>query len=148
MCYIFKGFTHLVGSPLTDCLIEEAGAIRLAAEHLNSDAVDKALLLVDKCFEDKSKLIISGVGKSGIIARKLAATFSSVGVMAIYLNPLDALHGDIGVIHENDVCIFLSNSGETEELLEILPHIKLRGLKTISIVGKYNSTCYHLNLRS
>ena len=65
--------------------------------------------------------MITGVGKSGIVS-KIAATFSSIGLMALFLNPTDALHGDLGVVASEDVCLLLSNSGETAELLEVLPH--------------------------
>ena len=91
-------------SALTRCLQEEAGAIAAAAERLESDQVEKALTLLELCGNRKAKLVITGVGKSGIVARKIAATFSSIGLMALYLNPLDALHGDLGVVAADDVC--------------------------------------------
>ena len=91
-------------------------------------------------FKEKNKVVISGVGKSGIVARKIAATFSSLGLMSLYLNPLDALHGDLGIVDSDDVCLLLSNSGETQELLEVIPHLKRRGTKCISMVGRINST--------
>ena len=112
------------------------------------NALKKLRLAIGNSFEKvvktlvsckNGKIIISGVGKSGIVARKISATFCSIGLMSIYLNPLDALHGDIGVIAENDVCIILSNSGETEELLEIIPHLKRKCSKFIGIVGNQNS---------
>ena len=96
--------------------------ISSSAKNLDDKEVCKALELLDNCSKYKLKVIVSGVGKSGIVARKIAATFSSVGLTSIYLNPLDALHGDIGIVNKNDVCI-LSNSGETSELLEIIPHL-------------------------
>ena len=89
--------------------------------------MEAALQLLEDCADRRAKLVITGVGKSGIVARKIAATFSSIGLMAIYLNPLDALHGDLGVVASDDVALLLSNSGETEELLEILPHLRRRG---------------------
>ena len=112
---------------LTRCLQEEATAIASAAERLSSEQVEAALTLLERCAYRKAKLVITGVGKSGIVARKIAATFSSIGLMALYLNPLDALHGDLGVVAPEDVCLLLSNSGETAELLEVLPHLKRRG---------------------
>ena len=127
-------------SALTRCLQEEASAIAAAAERLSSDQVEAALLLLERCADRKAKLVITGVGKSGIVARKIAATFSSIGLMALFLNPLDALHGDLGVVAPEDVCLLLSNSGETAELLEVLPHLKRRGTGRIAIVGRAESS--------
>ncbi len=130
---------HLL-SALTRCLQEEAKAIAVAAQRLCSVQVEHALDLLHQCADRKAKLVITGVGKSGIVARKIAATFSSIGLMAIYLNPLDALHGDLGVVASEDVCLLLSNSGETSELLEILPHLKRRGTARIALVGRADSS--------
>jgi arabinose-5-phosphate isomerase len=127
-------------SALTRCLREEAAAIAAAAERLEAAQVDGALALLERCADQRSKLVITGVGKSGIVARKIAATFSSIGLMALYLNPLDALHGDLGVVAPEDVVLLLSNSGETQELLEILPHLRRRGTARIALVGRVEST--------
>ncbi len=127
-------------SALTRCLHEEAAAIEAAAARLSSNQVEQALNLLERCADHKSKLVITGVGKSGIVARKIAATFSSIGLMALYLNPLDALHGDLGVVAPDDVCLLLSNSGETSELLEVLPHLKRRGTARIALVGRAESS--------
>ncbi len=127
-------------SALSSTLEESANAIKKASERLVAHEVTKCLQIIDDCYERKSKVLISGVGKSGIIARKMAATFSSIGIMAVYINPLDALHGDIGLLHDSDICIFLSNSGETIEIVEMISHIKSRGIKIISIVGNKNSS--------
>ena len=96
-------------SALTRCLEEEAAAIAAAARRLPADQVEAALEQLDACAAKRSKLVITGVGKSGIVARKIAATFSSIGLMAIYLNPLDALHGDLGVVAPDDLALLLSN---------------------------------------
>ena len=127
-------------SALTRCLEEEASAIATAAERLSSENVEAALALLECCADRKAKLVITGVGKSGIVARKIAATFSSIGLMALFLNPTDALHGDLGVVAAEDVCLLLSNSGETTELLEVLPHLARRGTGRIAIVGRANSS--------
>ena len=127
-------------SALTRCLQEEANAIAVAAERLCSVQVEQALGLLHQCADRKAKLVMTGVGKSGIVARKIAATFSSIGLMALYLNPLDALHGDLGVVASDDVCLLLSNSGETGELIEILPHLKRRGTPRIALVGRAESS--------
>ena len=125
---------------LSNCLKEEASAILLADKQLDSKEVESCLEILDKSFKNKSKLILSGVGKSGIVARKIAATFSSIGLISIYLNPLDALHGDIGIVGYQDVTILLSNSGETDEIISIIPHLKKRGSSLIALVGNINST--------
>ena len=127
-------------SALTRCLQEEANAIASAADRLSSDQVEAALQLLERCADRKAKLVITGVGKSGIVARKIAATFSSIGLMALFLNPTDALHGDLGVVAPEDVCLLLSNSGETAELLEVLPHLTRRGTGRIAIVGRSDSS--------
>ena len=127
-------------SALTRCLQEEANAIASAADRLSSTQVEAALTLLERCADRKAKLVITGVGKSGIVARKIAATFSSIGLMALFLNPTDALHGDLGVVAPEDVCLLLSNSGETAELLEVLPHLTRRGTGRIAIVGRSDSS--------
>lgn len=127
-------------SALTRCLIEEAAAIAASAQRLDAAQVEAALAQLDACADARAKLVITGVGKSGIVARKIAATFSSIGLMAIYLNPLDALHGDLGVVAPEDAVLLLSNSGETQELLEILPHLRRRGTARIALVGRIESS--------
>lgn len=127
-------------SALTRCLQQEAAAIADTASRLSVEQVEAALKLLQHCSDQGRKLVISGVGKSGIVARKIAATFSSIGLTAIYLNPLDALHGDLGVVVQDDVVLLLSNSGETEELVQLLPHLKRRGAPTIALVGRLQSS--------
>jgi arabinose-5-phosphate isomerase len=127
-------------SALSRCLEEEAAAIAASAHRLASAQVETALTLLEGCATQRAKLVITGVGKSGIVARKIAATFASIGLMAIYLNPLDALHGDLGVVAPEDVVLLLSYSGETQELLEILPHLRRRGTALIALVGRVEST--------
>ena len=83
--------------------------------------MEAALALLASCSARRAKLVVSGVGKSGIVARKIAATFSSLSLTAVFLHPGDALHGDTGIVAVDDVVLLLSNSGETEELLAILP---------------------------
>lgn len=85
------------------------------------------------------KVILSGVGKSGIIARKIAATFSSIGISSIFLHPVEALHGDIGTVQKGDVAILLSKSGNTEELIRLIPYLKMRSAHIVSITGNTNS---------
>ena len=127
-------------SALTRCLEEEAAAIAAAAQRLSGEQVEAALELLEGCRQRRAKLVVTGVGKSGIVARKIAATFSSIGLTAVFLNPVDALHGDLGIVASDDVALLLSNSGETEELLAILPHLRRRGTARIALVGRLGSS--------
>lgn len=115
----------------------EADAIEHAAENLDKNAVENALDILSTC---ESKIIVLGIGKSGVIAQKISQTMTSTGTVAVFLHPSDALHGSLGVITKGDVVIALSNSGETDEILMLLPTLKNRGIKLISIVGNINST--------
>jgi arabinose-5-phosphate isomerase len=94
----------------------------------------------DVLLKAKGTLFFSGVGKSGHIAEKLAATFASTGTRAFFLSPVNALHGDIGVVTKADVCLLFSRSGETAELLELASHLKRRGAFLIAIVSTKNSS--------
>jgi arabinose-5-phosphate isomerase len=87
----------------------------------------------------EGKVIASGLGKSGIVAGKISATLSSTGTPSIFIHPVEAMHGDLGIIQPGDVGLFLSNSGETSEVLGLLQVFKRFGLKTISLVGKTQS---------
>lgn len=84
-------------------------------------------------------LVFSGVGKSGLVAQKIAATMTSTGTRALYLSPVEAMHGDIGVISANDLFIAVSNSGETEEILHLLPYVRNKGAKIIAFVSNPKS---------
>ena len=86
------------------------------------------------------RVIVTGMGKSGLIARKVAATFISTGSPAVFLHPADALHGDIGHIGKGEIVLAYSNSGETKEIIELLPHIKALGGRLIAVSGRLNST--------
>jgi len=123
--------------PFTEVMLEEAGAITAAAKRIDARLADAAVSLLVAC---GGKVIITGVGKSGLVAQKIAASFTSVGLLSVYLNPLDALHGDIGVVREGDVVVLISNSGETSELLAIVPFLKKRAVKMLGILGKAKST--------
>lgn len=115
----------------------EASSIERVVELLNPEDVEKAVELLLNC---QSKVIVTGVGKSAIIANKIAETMTSTGTVAVFLHSSDALHGSLGIITKGDVVIALSNSGETEELAAILPTLKSREVSIISIVGNLNST--------
>ena len=123
---------------------------QLAKEILNREiaALKRTTKLLDSKFEracetiisNKGKVITLGIGKSSFIAMKMAATLSSTGTAALFLHPVDALHGDIGVIRKNDVVIIYSNSGETQEVIELLPILKLLKCYIIAITGNLSSS--------
>lgn len=115
----------------------EAEAIDQTARHLDKDQVERVVELLARC---KGKIVLLGIGKSGIIAQKIAATMTSTGTPALYLHPSDALHGGIGIVNSDDVLLALSNSGETDELIELLPYLKHRQVPLIAVVGNVNST--------
>ena len=109
----------------------------LKAATLVDDVFERAVDVILKC---KGKLIITGVGKSGLIGAKMAATFASTGTPSFFLHPTEALHGDLGMIDKNDVVIGISYSGESEELSSILPHIKRFGAPLIGMTKNREST--------
>jgi arabinose-5-phosphate isomerase len=119
-----------------DVLASEAGAIQEQIDKLGDDFVNAIEILKDS----KGKVILTGMGKSGIICRKIVATFASTGTPAFFLHPGEAIHGDLGMVMSDDVLVALSNSGETEEILSILPAIKRMGVKIIAFVGNSEST--------
>jgi arabinose-5-phosphate isomerase len=115
-----------------------AAVILRGAERLD-DAFERAVLLL-KNAPPTARVILSGVGKSGYIARKLAATLTSTGTTAAYLHPVDSLHGDLGKIDAGSVAILLSNSGDTDELVDLLTHLKRRNVAIIAMTGAAGST--------
>jgi len=95
---------------------------------------------VEKFKDCKGKVIVTGMGKSGIIGRKIVGTLASIGIPSIFLHPGEAVHGDLGVVSKNDIVLLISNSGETDELIRIVPSIKKIGAEIISITATKNST--------
>jgi arabinose-5-phosphate isomerase len=124
-------------SQVVELLKLEAAAIERTAGILDRESVEQAIKLLLDC---ESKIVVIGVGKSGIIANKIADTMTSTGTVAVFLHPTDALHGGLGVITRGDCLIALSNSGETDEILALLPALKSREVSLIAIVGNRNST--------
>ncbi|MGB0038930.1 MAG: SIS domain-containing protein, partial [Terriglobales bacterium] len=102
----------------------EAEALRALADRLAGPMAADFERAVDLLFHCQGRVVVSGMGKSGLIARKIAATLSSTGSPALYLHPVEALHGDLGMIVRGDVALVLSASGETEEILQLLATIK------------------------
>ena len=113
----------------------ESMALSKLSKSLNKSFVDAVNLIS----QQNGKLIISGVGKSGNIAGKIAASFTSTGIPAIYLNPVDASHGDMGIVEKGDVLIILSNSGESHELSDLINFSKRKKIKIISITSTNKS---------
>jgi len=114
----------------------EADALHRAAERLDQNFLDAISLILDT----KGKLIITGVGKSGLVGAKMAATFASTGTSSFFLHPTEALHGDLGMIGKGDTLLAISSSGESEELTKILPHIKRFNIPLIGLTGNENSS--------
>ncbi len=109
----------------------EEEAIHSLREKIDDNFV-KAVDLLDQC---RGKVIVIGIGKSGIIAQKVASTFACAGTPAFFLYPAEGIHGDIGMISKEDVILAISNSGETREMLQLLPLIKRWGIKLIVMTG-------------
>lgn len=100
-------------------------------------SIEKAARLLAN---SKGRVIATGMGKSGLIARKVAATLTSTGTPAVFLHPADALHGDVGNVQSGEIVLAFSNSGETRELIELLPHIRRLGSQLVAVTGQSNST--------
>ena len=129
------------------CILDEAEAVRKLASQID-DHFEEAVSLMFNC---RGKIIVTGVGKSGHIGAKIAATLSSTGTPSFFINPLDVYHGDLGVITQDDVVLAISNSGQTDELLRFIPLVLHMQVPIIgmsgnphSLLAKY-STC-HLNV--
>ncbi len=114
----------------------EIEALKKMSETLDSTFLE-ILDLITNC---AGKVIMTGMGKPGHIAKKLAATFASLGTKSLFLHPGEAMHGDLGMISNNDVVIVISYSGESDEIVQILPNIKMIGAKLVGITGNENST--------
>src|SRR6201993_3620192 len=113
----------------------EAEALRALADRIAgpmADAFEQAVNMMDAC---RGRVVVTGMGKSGIIARKIAATLSSIGTPALFMHPVDAVHGDLGMVVRGDVVLALSASGETEEILRLLATIKRLQVPVISMTG-------------
>ena len=117
-------------------LATEAAAITALAERLGAPFV-AALSLILEC---RGRVVVSGIGKSGHVARKLAATLASTGTPAFFVHASEAAHGDLGMIAPGDVVVVLSNSGETDELVTLLPHVRRQGAAIVAITGQGQSS--------
>jgi arabinose-5-phosphate isomerase len=117
-------------------LDEEIRAISMTKQYINESFYQAVMLLVNA----SGKVIVTGIGKSGHVSRKIAATMVSLGIPAVYLNPAEAIHGDLGIVQCNDIVIAISKSGESQELLAILPLVKSFGAKLIGITSNPKSS--------
>ena len=125
------------------CLKDEANALLDIIPTLDDNFNE----LIEMIFNCHGHVIITGVGKSGHVAAKIAATLASTGTPSFYLNTLDALHGDLGMVTKNDIVLMLSNSGNTDELLRIIPYLKDREIPIVGITGDNHSLiAKHVNL--
>lgn len=114
----------------------EAESIHNLIKRVDKD-FEKAVELIYAC---KSRVVVTGMGKAGIIGQKISATLSSTGTPSLWLHSAEAIHGDLGRVRKLDVVILISNSGQTEEILKLIPYLKKIGIKLIAITGNINST--------
>ncbi len=119
-----------------EVILLEASQLEYAASNISNQIVE-AVELISKC---EGKLIICGVGKSGLVGSKIAATMASTGTSSFFLHPTEAMHGDLGMIGKNDIVLAISYSGESEELIQILPHLKRLDIPLVSMASNANST--------
>ncbi|MGX1902561.1 KpsF/GutQ family sugar-phosphate isomerase [Thermolongibacillus altinsuensis] len=101
------------------------------------EQINESMDLIINC---NGRVVVTGIGKSGLIGKKIAATFASTGTPSFFMHPAEGLHGDLGMVTKNDIVLAISNSGETVEVLKIIPSIKRIGAKIIALVGNSNST--------
>src|SRR5271165_2304757 len=121
----------------------EAAALEALATRLEgamAEPFSRAVELILRCGQERGRVVVTGMGKSGIIAQKIAATLSSTGSPALFLHPAEAVHGDLGVLMPGDVVVALSASGETEEILRLLATLKRKGDALISFCCNLSST--------
>lgn len=115
-----------------DSEIEE---LKIVKEKIDSEMID----VVNIILESKGKVVVTGIGKSGLIGKKIAATLASTGTYAVFMNSAEGLHGDLGMISKEDVVLAISNSGNSDEIVAILPSIKKIGAKIVAMTGNRNS---------
>jgi arabinose-5-phosphate isomerase len=120
-----------------EVLDTEANELKLASDNISSFDLEKAIDLIISC---KGKLIVTGVGKSGLVGTKIAATLASTGTSSFFLHPTEAMHGDLGMIGKDDIVLAISYSGESEELIRLLPHLKRFDIPLIAMAKTQNST--------
>src|SRR5439155_27190313 len=117
----------------------ELAALKAVRAQLDA-SFDRAIELILQCLKNRGKLITIGIGKSGVIGNKIAATLTSTGSTCVALNSVDALHGDLGVVNDGDLILALSYSGESEEMVSLMPALKRFSIKIISVTGAPRSS--------
>ncbi|MEO6695538.1 MAG: KpsF/GutQ family sugar-phosphate isomerase [Ignavibacteria bacterium] len=125
--------------------IEKKAVIDLENRFKNEKYLETFIRAVETIYECKGKVVVTGIGKSGIIAQKVVATFNSTGTYSIFLHSSDSLHGDLGVLRKEDVVLIISKSGDTSEIKQLIPNFKLLNIKIISIVGNTDSELANLS---
>lgn len=142
-------------APLPDAIIASARRvieIELAAVHALLDRLDQNFAgAVQTLYDCEGKFVVSGMGKSGLIGRKISATLSCYGIPSVFMHPGEAYHGDLGMIDPRDVVLLISNSGESDEILKLLPFLEHQGNKIIAMTGRPESTLarhahHHINI--
>ncbi len=120
-------------------LLSEAKSLESASKHISNDQMERLQGIYTSLKASGGSLIFCGVGKSGIIAKKLSSTFSSLGLKSFFLHPIEALHGDLGNVGKDDAICFISNSGATEEIIKVIPFLRIQKNMTIGLLGKIES---------
>jgi len=124
---------------------DEITALHSVRKQFSNTLGDDIVTVVHMINECKGRIVLVGMGKSGHIAKKIAATMASIGIQAYFMHAGEGLHGDLGIVQHDDLVIMLSNSGETDEIISLFPTLNRLGVKTVGIVGKQNSTLEKLS---
>ena len=124
------------GKIAREVLSDEAGQLLESAKKIDSSIN----AMIDDIYHTKGKVVVTGVGKSGLIGQKIAATLSSTGTPSFFIHPTEAMHGDLGMINKNDIVLAISYSGESDELLSLMPHLKRLSYKIITMTKNNNSS--------
>lgn len=128
---------------LAECIASAREVLRIESQAVKglADRIDERFFeAVERILECRGRVVVSGMGKAGLVGRKIQATLASTGTPAIFLHPAEAIHGDLGMVLPDDVVLSLSNSGETEEIVRLLPHIKKIGAQIVAITASATST--------
>ncbi len=149
---LFKKRKEVKEAILSSFLAEKEAFLKQIEENPSFfSSIEEAVYILA---DTPNRIITTGMGKSGLVAQKVAATFTSTGSPSVFLHPADALHGDIGNIQPKEVVLAFSNSGDTREIIELIPHIKLLGGKIVGVTGRKDSflakeadhvICYHIS---
>lgn len=118
-------------------ILRAEGAAILQASELLDDSFCRAVRLIERC---TGNVVVTGIGKAGLVARKISATLASTGTPSHFLHPAEAMHGDLGVLRGDDVVLALSQSGETEEIIRLLPHVAARSIPIVALTAHVDST--------